>query len=221
MSGPLVAALRAADRAVFRRLYDHYPRALEREIAPSCRTLLDVGCGPRSPIAPFAHALERTVGVDAFEESVRTSHAVGIHTEYRVLEALEIGECFPARSFDAVLASDVIEHFPKADSLRLLTIMERIARVKVLVLTPRGFLPQAAYEGNRLQEHLSGWEVEEMRTLGYRVRGICGWKPLRGERGGIAWRPRPVWARISALSQLVTARRPEWAFEMLCVKDLR
>src|SRR5262249_18496684 len=103
------------------------------------------------------------VGVDAYEPAVEESRARGIHDEYRVADVRSIGELFDARSFDAVLAVDLIEHLEEADGLALLAAMERIARKRVVVFTPNGFLPQGAREGNPWQVHRSGWSAARLR----------------------------------------------------------
>jgi SAM-dependent methyltransferase len=216
----LTDLLKSMDRAVFGRLYDQHARLLQRELAGSCDTLLDLGCGSDSPIAALPRRLGHTVGVDAFGPSIERSRARGIHDEYHRMGVLEAGGRFGPRSFDCVMASDVIEHLSRADGLALLDMMERLARVKVVVYTPNGFLPQRPFDGNGFQEHLSGWEPAEMRARGYRVTGVHGWKPLRGERWEVTWKPRPLWSRVSAVSQLWTTARPEWAFQLLCVKDV-
>jgi hypothetical protein len=136
------------------------------------------------------------------------------------MNVLEIADYFEPGSFDCVLASDLIEHLEKEDGLKLMRSMELIARKKVIIFTPNGFLPQSAYEGNDYQIHRSGWEIEEMQSFGYRITGINGWKPLRGELAAPRFYPKPLWARISLLTQPFTTRNPHHAFQMLCVKDL-
>ena len=76
----------------------------------------------------------------------------------------ELGS-FDSCSFDCVTALDVIEHIKKAEGLRLLEDMERIAKKRIVVFTPNGFLPQSVHNNNPLQIHKSGWKVKEMRNL--------------------------------------------------------
>ncbi len=208
----LKVLVKRLDRWIFAPFINEYQRILEKEVISDCRTLLDVGCGTHSPIIGFAKRLDYSVGIDAFEESIHVSQAKGIHNEYRVMSVLDIAKVFDSRSFDCVLASDVIEHLRKEDGYKLIERMEKIARKKVIVFTPNGFFPQAEYDGNRLQAHLSGWSGDEMRGMGYRVVGIAGWKRVRGMR---------VLGRLSYLSQPIVRGRPEFAFQMLCVKDIR
>lgn len=199
---------------------DQYVKELEHEIVGSCETLLDVGCGGASPIAAFSGKLRRAVGVDAFEPYLEQSRRAGIYHDYQLMEAMDIGVHFEERSFDVVVLSDVVEHGSKEDGGKLIAAAERIARKKVLIFTPNGFLPQAEIHGNAYQRHLSGWSVKEMRERGYRVIGINGWKPLRTEFARIAWWPGFFWARVSLLTQPLVRCHPDHAFQILCIKDI-
>jgi hypothetical protein len=212
---------RIARRVLIEPFVEPLARELEREVVGSCATLLDIGCGHDSPIKRFAHRLERTVGIDQFEGYLERSRETAIHSEYRQVDALEIETVFGPRSFDCVVALDLIEHLEKPQGFRLLEAMERVARKKVIVFTPSGFLPQGEYDGNPWQAHRSGWDPQEMRDRGYRVRGMYGWKPLRGELGAPRWKPVSLWGAIALWTQPLVERYPEHAFEMLCVKDIR
>ncbi|HEU4719048.1 MAG TPA: SAM-dependent methyltransferase, partial [Bacteroidia bacterium] len=119
------------------------------------------------------------------------------------------------------VASDLIEHLEKEDGYRLIEMMEKLAAKKVVIFTPNGFLEQREYDGNKYQVHLSGWDVEEMEKLGYKVKGINGWKPLRGEFAVIRWWPKVFWGRISLLTQKRMETRPKKAFAILCTKEIR
>jgi hypothetical protein len=195
-------------------------RELEAEISGSCRTLLDLGCGYDSPIRRASPRLERSVGVDLFEPYLQRSVAAGIHTEYRCMNVMDVGAGFAPGSFDCVVALDLIEHLSREEGFRLLQLMETLATRKVIVFTPNGFVPQDAIDGNPFQRHRSGWTVGDMRERGYRVRGIYGWKPLRGERAEPRWRPRRLWGTLALWTQPLVRNRPEHAFHLLCVKDL-
>lgn len=207
-------------RALTERVADQYHTLLRREIRGECRSLLDLGCGRASPAGLLVADLERSVGVDLHEDALGASADSGFHHEYVCSDVLSVEPRFGAASFDCVTALDLIEHLTRAEGFRLLESMERMARRKVIVYTPNGWLSQTAYDENQLQEHLSGWSVEDFRARGYRVYGVHGWRPLRGERARIRWRPRPFWTLLSLWSQRLTEGRPEKAFQLLCVKDL-
>jgi SAM-dependent methyltransferase len=192
------------------------PEQLMEEAVGDARTVLDVGCGTNSPLGRFRRRYERTVGVDLFPAAADS----GIHDEYRLIDILELDQEFEENSFDAVLAFDVIEHLSSSDVGKLLGLMERIARRRIVVHTPNGFLPQDEYEGNPLQVHRSGWSADEMRGLGFRVFGSNGLRVLRGEEGRTRWRPDRFWGVVARLTQPIVHRRPSLAYQLLCVKEL-
>lgn len=205
-------------RKYLQRLAREYFLRLEEEVLSAGTTLLDVGCGSQSPIRFFSHKLHYAVGVDAFLPALEQSRQHAIHHDYRLLDLLQLDTAFAPKSFDVVLASDVIEHFEKADGLRLIQLMEQLARKKVIIFTPNGFQPQGECDGNPYQRHRSGWTVEEMRALGYSVSGMSGYKPLRGAFGEVRWQPKLFWHRLSVLTQPLVRHRPHLAYQLFCVK---
>jgi SAM-dependent methyltransferase len=215
-----VNLLRSIDARLFGSLLDAYSRMLEAELVGQCESVLDVGCGDRSPLARFRGRIPLMVGVDAHAPSLERSRALGIHDRYEQCDVTEIAARFPPRSFDAVVALDVIEHLEKPQGLRLLDALETVARKRVIVFTPNRFLPQGEREGNPWQVHRSGWTVEDFAARGYRVLGVNGWKPLRGALAMPRLRPRSLGARLSALTQPWVTHRPRHAFQLLAVRDL-
>jgi hypothetical protein len=214
----VVGRLKRLDERLFGITFEQYHRVLRRVMCDGdCESLLDVGCGERSPVGRFSQTIATTVGVDSHEESITLSRQAGIHGDYVRMNILEIGGRFAPRSFDCVAALDVIEHLDKPEGLALLEAMERIARKKVVVFTPNGFLPQRATDDNPHQLHRSGWTAAEMRARGYEVTGIGGWHPLRGEYA-LARRPRWLMERLALLTEPFFEPRADRAFQILCVK---
>lgn len=216
----MATPIRTVWNATIGQLRNQYEKELSKIVGSSCESLLDVGCGFDSPVSRLLHRPKRMVGVDGFAPVVEESRTKGIHDEYHEASLLDIRGVFEPASFDVVLASDVIEHFSEEDGLELLEQMESVAKKKVVVYTPNGFLAQGEEYGNPMQKHLSGWTVEQMESLGYRVVGIQGIKCMRGEMAAIKWRPYFVWHSVSLLSQFLTRNHPSWAFRILCVKDV-
>ncbi len=204
----------------FARLDNQYEKLLAREIGGSCESLLDVGCGFNSPVQYLVPRPKLMVGIDAFGPVIESSKGQAIHDEYYVMDARQIDKQFQPNSFDCVLASDVIEHLREQDALELIRQMETIARKKVIIYTPNGFLAQSEEYGNPLQWHLSGWDTGRMTRLGYEVTGVQGLKKLRGPMAEIRWRPTRFWLAVSLLSQAFTTRLPHLAFRILCIKHL-
>jgi len=134
------------------------------------------------------------------------------------MNILDLEKKFETNSFDCVLASDLIEHLTKEDGLKLIDMMEKIAKNKIIIFTPNGFLSQGEYDNNPWQIHKSGWTVKEMKEKGYEVIGIDGWKPLRGEYASLRFWPKHFWLIISDITQFFVKNKPEKAFEILCYK---
>lgn len=215
------AVWREIDFRLFGISFEQYFAALQETIVDgSCQSLLDIGCGEKSPIFRFSKSIALTTGVDSHLPSIERSREEGIHTDYVQMNLADIGSRFAPRSFDCVVALDVIEHFEKEDGLRLLDAMERIAKKKVVVYTPNGFVAQPPTPDNPHQLHRSGWTAAEMRARGYEVIGLGGWRPLRGAYA--APRVRPFWLteRLSLLTERFFESRPEKAFQILCTKRI-
>lgn len=179
-------------------------------------SVLDLGCGCNSPIqhcnVPFS------VGVDLFEPYLEESKKKAIHSEYIKADMREVE--FEPKSFDAVLCSEVLEHLIKEDGYELIEKMEKWARNKVIITTPNGYLWQDGFADNPLQEHKSSWRVEDFQQLGFKVKGLGGWKQLRGYKGFIKYRPASFWGFISGLSQKITCHYPKFSFRLYAVKEI-
>ncbi len=211
--------LRKSYRYSYKSLFSKYDVVIEGEVKGSTN-LLDVGCGANSPVQTFNNKLY-CVGVDAFEPSIEKSKLKQIHDEYRKLDVLKIGEVFQEKSFDIVVALDLIEHLEKSDGLKLLDLMEKIAAKKVIIYTPNGFLPQGDRENNPWQVHLSGWEAKEFEARGYKVIGVNGRKSLRGAFAKVKYKPAILWNFISDISELYVKNKPEKAFQLLAIKTIK
>jgi cyclopropane fatty-acyl-phospholipid synthase-like methyltransferase len=191
---------------------------LDLAIADS-KTVLDVGCGSNSPLSLLGKRFVRSVGVDGFAPSLEMSAAKKIHDEYVQANILELDSKFQPNSFDCTMAIDVIEHLEKSQGLEFIQQMEQIASNRIVLVTPNGFQPQAEHSGNLYQRHLSGWTAEEMRGMGYKVIGLNGWKPLRGEFAMPRFYPKILCSALSRLSQPLVRNHPEHAFHLLCIKE--
>jgi SAM-dependent methyltransferase len=208
---------------LFRVAYPHllhfaFLNTMRRELA-DCRSCLDIGCGSDSPIRHLR--FEYSVGLDGFEPVLNDAKRQQTHTEFLLAGALDLDRYFRPGQFDCCVAIDLIEHLSKEDGLQLIRSMERIARKKILLFTPNGFLPQHSHDGD-LQEHLSGWTADEMRQLGFRVYGMLGWKRLRGDYHQHRMKLKRLSGVLSLLSHLVLTRRhPQHAAALLCVKSVQ
>jgi SAM-dependent methyltransferase len=192
--------------------------ALRRALA-GCEQVLDVGCGVAFTMRDLG--VSQTTGFDAYAPSIEKARQFNTHDELVLGDVRELMRTFKAKSFDACVALDVIEHLPKPDGLKLMAEMEQIARKKVVFLTPNGFLPQGNTDQNDFQRHHSGWEPAEMREHGYEVFGLLGLKTWRGEYHRLKYKPSAFWAIASLFSHVVwTGRHPERSAAILCVKTI-
>lgn len=109
----------------------------------------------------------------------------------------------PGRSFDMVIAFDLIEHLSKADGYLLLYQMERISSHSAIIFTPNGHVWQPPSPDNPKQAHLSGWSPSEFARLGWKTRlGATG---LRGFFGPYAaFKPRKQFGFLRTFSVLLS-----------------
>lgn len=168
-----------------------YFKVLERSLS-DCKSILDVGCGADSPLKNVKKTFV-SEGVDIFEDSIKQSQKNKIHDKYIIFDIRKIDKIHKRKSFDAVIALDVIEHLNKKESLDLIKKMENIARKKVIILTPNGFYHQDAYDNNPHRVHRSKWKKEDFEKLGYKIYGLRGLKYIRGEYATIKYKPWLFW----------------------------
>jgi len=192
--------------------------ALRKALA-DCESVLDVGCGssPTMRLLGVTHP----VGFEGYKPAVDEALRLKTHDEMIQGDLRELSKFIKPKQFDACIALDVIEHVVKEDGLKMIKDMEQVARKKVIFFTPCGFLPQRHSANDDLQEHLSGWEPDEMRRHGYHVTGLLGPKKLRGEYHSLKGHPRAFWGMVSLMGHFFSTRNhPEKAAAILCVKTL-
>lgn len=195
-----------------------YYKRLEKELE-GMKLVLDVACGSNSPISKIKRSFY-SVGIDAFAPSIKESEKKKNHDEYKLGDALKIREYFKEKSFDCVVALDIIEHFKKKEGLFLIEQMEAIARNKVIIFTPYGFTEQHPSDGNPYQVHRSGWYIKDFRKRGYKVRGMRGFRFIRGEYATIKYRPWFFWGLLAVFSEYLVYFFPSFAYQIFAVKYL-
>ncbi|MGO9200440.1 MAG: class I SAM-dependent methyltransferase [Limisphaerales bacterium] len=190
-----------------------------RKVLKACESVLDVGCGASMTLRQLG--LPHTTGIEGYEPALQEARRRHTHDRLVLGDVRDLAAHFQPRQFDACVALDVIEHQTKADGLKLMEQMERIAARRVVFFTPNGFLPQGHLApGDRLA-HLSGWEPAEMERCGYRVVGFLGPKKLRGERHVLNRRPALFWGMVSLAGHVLwTRRQAARAAALLCVKTV-
>ncbi len=209
----------------FSRIFHTSVYCLQRELK-GCRSVLDLGCGPNSPLQ-YCRNIKYSVGVEPFKPYLKESKKRKIHDKYlnKKIEELD----FPENSFDAVIIIEVLEHLSKNMGLKIIEKAEEWAKNKVIITTPNGYLPQKKIDKNPLQKHLSGWSMAEFRKYGYHIFGLAGPKFLRKESeentmdanllSPVRYRPQLFWFLLITLSQTFVYFFPNLAFELFCVKE--
>lgn len=133
-------------------------------------SVLDVACG-LSLKSKYIPAQIR-VGVDIYEPYFQHIQA---DVPYVVIkyDIRHLRDIFLPKSFDLVIALDIIEHITKEEGIELMRQCEDIARKGVIFETPKGYIPQnldiQGHGGHEWQTHRSGWEPEEFTGHGYKV----------------------------------------------------
>lgn len=195
-----------------------YYDTLRKELK-GAKSVLDVGCGRNSPLAKIKKNFY-SFGIDVFEPSIKESKKTKIHDKYKVGNILKLNLLFKPKSFDVVMALDVVEHFKKKEGLQLIKDIENIAKKKVIIFTPFGFTQQHPYDGNPFQSHKSGWNISELEEMGYKVYGMRGFRFIRGEYATIKYKPWLFWGAFSTISQFFVYNYPNLAYQLLAVKEL-
>jgi SAM-dependent methyltransferase len=102
-------------------------------------SFLDVGCGH----GKWGYLLKKyappsqeryIVGIDVFEPHVQSLQGQGIYDEVRVGDAIALP--FADKSFDTIIACEVIEHLPAEKGATLIRELRRVARQCYIVSTP-------------------------------------------------------------------------------------
>ena len=115
----------------------------------------------------------------------------------------------------------MIEHLEKSDGFKLIQIMESIAKKKVIIFTPNGFLRQeGVFDSNPWQEHVSGWEINEMEKLGFTVKGHGGHKTLRGMRSKSSIILKCFGLAYHIYRRNLVLKNPKSSYQLLCYKEI-
>lgn len=200
-------------KRLFRKLFLHTTSYLEQELK-DCRTILDLGCGCDSPLKGIHKYY--SVGIDLSNLSLLRSKRQAIHLEHVLMDTRRLG--FKPKSFDCVTALDILEHLKRVDGSQLMDDMEKIAKKKVVIQTPNGFVPQT--DECPLQVHRSGWTVDDFKRRGYTTRGMAGLRYLRQEKARLRFKPEILWAIIAGLTQKIVYHIPKFAYQIFSVRIL-
>ncbi len=180
----------------------------------SSKTILDLGCGQGKPmeIIKLRMNVAYSVGVDLFKPYIEHGKANKIHDEYVIADIRKVK--FPAKSFDVVMASHVLEHMSEKDAWEVLENMEKIAKKQIIIATPIGEHYHPAEDGNIWQLHKSAFTPDKFEARGYKIKKY-GWKWLLGDQG-IVHKINSDFARKFFYALNIAATPIYYLFQSLC-----
>lgn len=148
--------------------------------------VLDLGCGNytsgisvQTPLITFKSLTGVEVWTKDLDET-KTKDFLTKKLDWIEEEILLYLDKNKEKKFDVIFLFDVLEHFKKADGLKILKFVETMVTKRILIFMPIGEHTLEANDGrveeenNHWQKHLSQWEVQEWRDLGYDVEFLDG-----------------------------------------------
>jgi len=136
-------------------------------------TVLDVGAG----IRPFS--LVPSVHITCVEPYAEYRKYLNLNFSGENLQTVNIyfdniADIFDLDSFDAITIMDVVEHIEKQSVISTLREIIATGANRIMIFTPEGFMPQHTIavdawglSGAEMQEHVSGWGIEDFEKLGF------------------------------------------------------
>ena len=90
---------------------------------------------------------------------------------YRNVEIEDILNINYSKKYDYVIMTDVIEHFPLEDALKLMDNLKKLVKEggSLYISTPAVFMEQGVFEGNEKECHLCLIEKEHYLDRGYKL----------------------------------------------------
>jgi SAM-dependent methyltransferase len=174
------------------------------------KSVVDVGCGKGWSMQNLRRfGLNcHLVGVDLFPLYVRECKKRLIHDDYVIADARFLP--FKNNAFSASLCLEVIEHSPKNHGFQILREIERVARTVVVTSPADWGIGVQVDKRNPYQLHRSRWRPEDLRRLGYKVKGFWGLK--------IVSAPAPVAVLSGVLFAPILSILPRYALHMIGLK---
>ena len=175
---------------------------IKRIIGDNVETILDLGCGDGTLMESLLDGEDWEItGVELHQETYKKAKQKGIYKDVYNTDVVNLNRKIKSKKYDVVFSSQILEHLSKRNGRKALEVWERLASKKLIITTPVGFVEfdpiEKKEDNNPLQKHLSGWEPEELRQLGFKVYGQ-GLKLIYGKHGLARLNP-PLFLLWSAL----------------------
>lgn len=151
------------------------------------------------------------IGVDVEPSYLKTCKQHQIYDSLILASASSLP--FREKIFDYIVATEIIEHLSKQQGEKMLTELSSLSKGKIILTTPNGYVRQQPCNAPKSETHMSGWVARELRSWGYKVRGIGlrGTSSLRSERSLM------VYGFLSFLSTPLTFFLPELSGYIIAV----
>jgi ubiquinone/menaquinone biosynthesis C-methylase UbiE len=202
-----------------------YHWILKKAIGADTKTLLDMGCGEGDLMQDVSVGSGWSIwGVELFDESIRRAKKTGVYEKIVKGDVVRLPQILHNKTFDVVFCSQVIEHLTKKDGLKAMKEWENLAKKRIVISTPVGFIKYHRFEDrdedNPLQTHLSGWSVDEFKKKGYTVYGQ-GARFIYGEQGLARKYPQLllIWRILGYICSPIVYWYPQAATYMISWKD--
>ncbi len=88
------------------------------------------------------------------------------YNEIMIGDALKVLPAIPDKSYELVIAIDILEHFTTEEGLVFLIELKRVASHFCLISTPKAFIHQTV-EANPLENHRSLWTKNDLINNGF------------------------------------------------------
>jgi len=135
-------------------------------LSPNDR-VLDLGCGSGYCSYFYSRVAKEVVGVDLFSDIAQAQHKYpGDNLRFVTGDVLNLPREVAASPFDAVVSTDVIEHFSREDGERIIASSQRLLsdRGMMIIGTPNKF--SSAYRSQQSRAaHIHEYEPDELREL--------------------------------------------------------
>lgn len=201
---------------------------LLRDFVGEAKTILDLGCEDGRLLTLLSDGKDwKVTGVDIFQKNVNRTAKRKIYVKAIKGDIVEISKKLirEKKKFDVVFCSQVIEHIDRKKGEEFLGLVDKLAKEKIIIGTPRGFMeqPHAFLGDNPHQVHKSGWSEDDFRRRGYKVYGI-GFGPVWSEEGLGRTYSKPVAVLASIISYVfspIVYYFPFLAAGILCTKEIK
>jgi len=150
------------------------------------KTILDLGCGDGTLMQFLSQGENwQITGIEIYKKAIETALKRNTYQKLIRGDLLKtIKDKTQVSKYDVVFFSQVIEHVTRKDGEEILKEIEKLAKNRIIVGTPRGFMeqPHEFLDDNPHQVHKSGWSIRDFTSRGYKVYGVGFW-PIWSHHG--------------------------------------